>query len=111
MREEMFTPRDYQKPILNIGEMLRTMQTTIKIRIHESIMDRVLDYCTSEHFSPNGNEHFIVDFPFIENEYYYDILLGFGNKCECLEPLHIRAEIGADRMVQGSGKGRNDRGV
>ena len=34
MREEMFTPRDYQKPILNIGEMLRTMQTTIKIRIH-----------------------------------------------------------------------------
>ena len=93
MREEMFTPRDYQKPILNIGEMLRTMQTTIKIRIHESIMDRVLDYCTSAHFSPNGNEHFIVDFPFIENEYYYDILLGFGNKCECLEPLHIRAEM------------------
>ena len=91
MREEMFTPRDYQKPILNIGEMLRTMQTTIKIRIHESIMDRVLDYCTSEHFSPNGNEHFIVDFPFIENEYYYDILLGFGDKCECLEPSHIRA--------------------
>ena len=93
MREEMFTPRDYQKPILNIGEMLRTMQTTIKIRIHESIMDRVLDYCTYEHFSPSGSEHYIVDFPFIENEYYYDILLGFGNKCECLEPLHIRAEM------------------
>ena len=25
-----------------------------------------------------------------ENEYYYDILLGFGDKCECLEPLYIR---------------------
>lgn len=93
MKEEIFTPRDYQKPVLNFEEILLNMQTKIKIRIHKSIMDRVLDYCTYEHFSPNGIEHYIVDFPFIENEYYYDILLGFGNKCECLEPLYIRAEM------------------
>ena len=93
MKDENFTPRDYQKPILDFGEILETMQTTIKIRIHKSIMDRVLDYCTYEHFSPDGNEYYIVNFPFIENEYYYDILLGFGNKCECLEPLYIRAEM------------------
>ena len=31
--------------------------------------------------------------PFIENDYYYGILLGFGDKCECLEPLSIRAEM------------------
>ncbi|WP_397358195.1 WYL domain-containing protein [Oscillibacter sp.] len=35
----------------------------------------------------------IVNFPFIENDYYYDILLSFGDKCECLEPPHIRAEM------------------
>ena len=93
MKEENFRPRDYQKPILDFEEILETMQTTIKIRIHKSIMDRVLDYCTYEHFSPDGNEYYIVNFPFIENEYYYDILLGFGNKCECLEPLYIRAEM------------------
>lgn len=93
MKEEIFTPRDYQKPVLHFEQILQTMQTEIKIRIHESIMDRVLDYCAYERFSPNGNEHYIVDFPFIENEYYYDILLGFGNKCECLEPLYIRAEM------------------
>ncbi len=69
------------------------MQTTIKIRIHKSIMDRVLDYCTYENFSSNSDEYYIVNFPFIENEYYYDILLGFGNKCECLEPLYIRTEM------------------
>ncbi len=34
-----------------------------------------------------------MNFPFIENDYHYDILLGFGDKCECLEPLHIRAEM------------------
>lgn len=93
MQEEIFTPRDYQKPQLDFDAMWAAMQTRIKIRIHESVMDRVLDFCTYEDFSSDGDEHYIVDFPFIENEYYYDILLSFGNKCECLEPLPIRAEI------------------
>jgi predicted DNA-binding transcriptional regulator YafY len=93
IQEEFFTPRDYQKPQLDFTDILATMQTTIKIRIHKSIMDRVLDYCTYEHFSPDGDEHCIVSFPFIENEYYYNILFSFGDKCECLEPLHIRTEI------------------
>lgn len=93
IQEEFFTPRDYQKPQLDFTDILATMQTTIKIRIHKSVMDRVLDYCTYEHFSPDGDDHCIVSFPFIENEYYYNILFSFGDKCECLEPLHIRTEM------------------
>jgi predicted DNA-binding transcriptional regulator YafY len=93
MQEETFTPRDYQKPILDFAEILETMQTKIKIRIHKSVMDRVLDYCTYENFSLDGDEHYIVSFPFIENDYYYNILFSLGDKCECLEPLHIRAEM------------------
>ena len=93
IQEETFTPRDYQKPILDFAEMLETIQTKIKIRIHKSVMDRVLDYCPYEHFLPDGDEHYIVTFPFIENEYYYNILFSFGDKCECLEPLHIRTEM------------------
>ena len=84
IQEEFFTPRDYQKPQLDFTDILATMQTKIKIRIHKSVMDRVLDYCTYEHFSPDGDEHYIVSFPFIENEYYYNILFSFGNKCECV---------------------------
>ena len=93
IQKESFTPRDYQKPQLDFGDILETMQTEIKIRIHKSVMDRVLDYCTNEHFSPDGDEHYIVRFPFIENEFYYNILFSFGDKCECLEPLHIRTEM------------------
>ena len=92
IQEVFFTPRDYQKPQLDITDILETMQTTIKIRIHQSVMDSVLDYCAYEHFSPDGDEHYIVRFPFIENEYHYNILFSFGDKCECLEPLHIRNE-------------------
>ncbi|MBU3876384.1 YafY family transcriptional regulator [Faecalicatena sp. AGMB00832] len=93
MKEETFIPRDYQKPTLDFEDVLETMQTTVKIRIHKSIMDRVLEYCTFEHFVPDGDEHYLVQFPFIENEYHYDILFSFGTRCECLEPLHIRAEM------------------
>ena len=84
MNEETFTPREYQKPQLDFADILASMQTKIKIRIHSSVMDRVLDYCTYEDLSPDGNEHYIVNFPFIENEYYYNVLLSFGDKCECL---------------------------
>lgn len=90
---ESFTPRDYRKPVLEFADILETMQTEVKIRIHKSIMDRVLEYCNDERFSPDGDAHYIVAFPFIENDYYYNILLGFGDKCECLEPLHVRTEM------------------
>lgn len=92
MKKKVFIPREYQKPQLDFTGTLETMQTKIKIRIHKSIMDRVLDYCPYEDFTLDG-EHYIVNFPFIENDYYFDILLGFGTKCECLEPLHIRNEM------------------
>lgn len=93
MEQETFISRDYQKPILDFEEMVETMQTKIKIRVHKSVLDRVLEYCTYDHVVPDSAEHYIVDFPFIENDYHYDILLGFGDKCECLSPLHIRTEI------------------
>lgn len=91
--DETFLPREYQKPTLDFGDVLDTMLTKIKIRIHKSVMDRILDFCPYEDFTPDGDEYFIVNYPFIENDYNYDILLGFGNKCECLEPLNVRAEM------------------
>lgn len=93
LQAETFTPRDYQKPQLDFDDIYADMQTKIKIRIHKSVMDRVLDFCSYEDFFPDGDEHYIVHFPFIENEYHYDILFSFGDKCECLEPLHIRSEM------------------
>ncbi len=93
MEQDTFIPRNYQKPILDFEETLVAMQTEVKIRIHKSILDRVLEYCAQDHFVPDGEEHYFVNFPFIENEYYYDILLGFGDKCECIEPPHIRTEM------------------
>ena len=93
IKQETFIPRNFQQPILDFEEIVKTMQIEIKIRVHKSVLDRVLEYCTYYHFIPDDDEYYIVNFPFIENDYHYDILLGFGDQCECLEPLHIRAEI------------------
>ena len=93
IQQETFVPRNYQKPILDFEEILTAIQTEVKVRIHKSILDRVLEYCTYDHFTPDGDEHYLVNFPFVENEYYFDILLGFGDKCECIEPLYIREEM------------------
>ena len=93
MQKNVFAPRAHQKPQLDVTDIAEPMQTNITIRIHGSVMDRVLDYCPQERITQDGNEHYLVTFPFIENEYYYAILFSFGDKCECVKPLRIRAEM------------------
>jgi len=46
VQKELFTLRDYQTPQLDFSDILPTTQTEVKIRIHKSVIDRVLDYCT-----------------------------------------------------------------
>ncbi|WP_442870181.1 hypothetical protein [Anaerosolibacter sp.] len=35
----------------------------------------------------------IAYYPFYENDFGYSFLLRLGDKCECLEPENVRAEI------------------
>ena len=39
MQEETFALRDYQKPTLDVTDILEALQTKIKIRIHKSVME------------------------------------------------------------------------
>lgn len=93
MTDETFNPREYKKPQLNIDDHVKKIQRDITLRIHISIADRVLDYCPFERFAEDGDEHYIVSYPFIENDFYYDMLLSFGSKCECVEPLNVRNKL------------------
>lgn len=91
--QETYRPRDFEKPVLDFAPILETLQTDIKIRIHKSVLDRVLEFCTQDRVTPDGEDYYLVNYPFIKRDYYYDILLSFGDKCECLEPGHVREEI------------------
>lgn len=91
--DEMFITRAYQLPQLDYSTTVADMQTAVTLRVQSSVIDRVLDYCSYEDIAADGSEHYLVRFPFIENDYYYGILFSFGAQCECLEPEHVRCEI------------------
>ena len=93
MLDEEFAPRACPKPVLELDELPEALQTDIKLRVHTSVLDRVLDFCPPERVTPDGAEHYLVDYPFIERDYYYDMLLSLGDKCECLAPKRVRDEL------------------
>jgi predicted DNA-binding transcriptional regulator YafY len=93
MMNETFTPRVLPPAVSGFIDGMSERQTIIKLLIHESIRDRLLDYCSSEHMEPYTDNRFIVHFPFIADDFGYNLLLGFGDKCECIEPLEVRAEV------------------
>lgn len=93
LEPDRFAPRAYPPPTLEFAEIAETMQINIQLRIHKSILDRVLAYCAYDRCMPDGDAHYIVNFPFIDNEYHYDLLLSFGEQCECLEPFHVRENL------------------
>jgi predicted DNA-binding transcriptional regulator YafY len=61
--------------------------------VHESLKDKISDYCEEESIQPYGENKLIVNFPFEQNEFGYNLLLSFGDKCECLAPVQVREEI------------------
>ena len=93
MLDEAFALRDCPKPTLELDELPEALQTDIRLRVHASGLDRVLDFCPPERVTPDGTEHYLVNYPFIERDYFYDMLLSFGDKCVCLAPEHVRDEL------------------
>ena len=93
MLNEVFAPRDCPKPTLEFDELPEALQTDIRLHIHAFVLDRVLDFCPPERVTPDGAEYYLVDCPFIKRDYYYDMLLSLGDKCECLAPKRVRDEL------------------
>ncbi len=91
--DEKFVPREFKKPVLDFEETVKKMQSVIKLRVHKSILDRVLESCSFDCIKSDGEEHYLVEYPFIDRDYYYDMLLSFGDKCECIEPLSARKKL------------------
>lgn len=90
---DTFIPRDLHTESLGNSEWIKKRIITIKLLADESLRERLLDYCGEQNIELYGNNKLMVHFPFTEDEFGYNLLLSFGDKCECLEPANIRAEI------------------
>lgn len=90
---ETFLPRELDYESLDISFKTNNKISEIKLLVHESILDFMIEFCGEDKIVAYGDDKFIVYFPFIEDDYWYNTLLHFGNKCECLEPENVRLEI------------------
>lgn len=91
--DKTFIPREFDTKPLGAWENLDKNIIIIKLLVHESLRDRISEYCEEESIQPYGENQLIVNFPFEESEFGYNLLLSFGDKCECLEPVHVREKI------------------
>ncbi len=91
--ESTFVPREFQaKPLDGIGWIDKRL-ITIKLLVDWSLREQMVERCGEENIEPYENDKFMVDFPFVEDDLGYNILMGFGDKCECVAPENVRKEL------------------
>lgn len=91
--DDTFSPRRFDAKLLGTWDYIEKKIITIKLLVHESLRERMVEHCGEDNVQLYEDNKLIVNFPFIEDEYGYNLLLGFGDKCECLEPSNVRYEL------------------
>jgi predicted DNA-binding transcriptional regulator YafY len=93
LAEETFVPREFSaKPLDGSGWVERRL-ITIQLLVDCSLYERMMELCGEERITAAGDGQFLVDFPFVPDEFGYNLLLGFGDKCECVGPAEVREEL------------------
>ena len=90
---EVFTPQEFIPKPLDGSGWIEKRIITIKLLIDESLREQIAERCNEEDIESLGNKKLLASIPFTEDESGYNLLLSFGDKCECLEPDHVRKEI------------------
>lgn len=91
--DDTFSPQEFDTKSLGAWDYIEKKMIKIKLLVHESLRERMVEHCGEDNIHSYEDHKLIVDFPFIEDEFGYNLLLSFGDKCECLEPAHVRDEI------------------
>lgn len=91
--KETFIPREFDYEALDVSFRTEKKIITIKLLVDESLRDSMIEFCGEENIEASENNKFIAYFPFAEDDYWYNMLLHFGDKCECLEPDNVRFEV------------------
>jgi predicted DNA-binding transcriptional regulator YafY len=66
---------------------------TIKLLINKSLKENILERTSEDNIKPYDKHRLLVNFPFVDDEHGYNLLLSYGDKCECLEPENVREEL------------------
>jgi len=91
--EESFITRKFNLKSLGSWDYIEKNIIMIKLLVDESLREKMIEHCGEENIKSYKNNKLLIDFPFINDDFGYNLLLSYGNKCECLEPINIRNEL------------------
>lgn len=91
--DDEFAQRKFEpKPMDGTGWIDKRL-IPIQLRVHKSLEEKMFEYSSGDKINPYGKDWFQLEFLFTEDDYGYNMLLGFGDKCECMGPEHVRKEL------------------
>lgn len=89
-----FTPREFHPTPLGKEPFYGKKWTTVTLKVTHRVRDQLIDkFGQLDFIETQDDDKTIVSFPFMEDDFGYHLLMGFGNQCECLEPNHVRDEL------------------
>lgn len=91
--DSTFMPREFHPRSLDGSDWIAPRIVTIKLLVDESLREQIVARCGEENIQSYGDNKLMVNFPFVEDDWGYNLLLSFGDKCECLEPEKVRVEV------------------
>ncbi|MFS0855777.1 helix-turn-helix transcriptional regulator [Paenibacillus taichungensis] len=87
---DTFRKRQIEDEVLDITEKEIIHLTLL---FDQSLIPYMSEYCGENNIRFYEGANWIAKFPFIANDHGYTHLLSFGDKCECIEPEHVRSEL------------------
>lgn len=90
---ESFDPRLFTPRKLDGSGWILDRVITVTLLIDKSLREQIAERWGDEVFKPFNDKKLIAKVPFTFDDYGFSQLLGYGDRCECLEPEYVRDEL------------------
>ena len=90
---ESFQLRPFQEDTVQHPNFNDTNFMEVTLLVHESIIDKIISRFGEECLVPKGPNYYIASVHMPVSDHSANYLLGFGDKCECIEPACMRAQM------------------
>lgn len=91
---DSFKPRKFPVAALGKEPFYGKKFTSVTLKVSHKIKDQLTEkfghLTTLKTDNPN---EILVEFPFMEDDFGYNLIIGLGNQCECVAPEHVRIEL------------------
>lgn len=91
--EQAFEIRNFPADRLNNPSFSDQRLVAAKLRIHEDIRDMIVARFGEDCLTPEEEEYYLAEIHLPIDDLACRYLMGFGNKCVCLEPEAMRAKM------------------